>query len=138
MVGTGTGIMNVDLVGTSYFLVTIFSIRSCFAIRFTFPSGYTGSKVGDATYGYTGSKVGDVTCDVTVAESTAEPRDCVGCLVGAGSLAESSRRCGGLVVLLSAGSPRRLAPAFIHSPYRLGCCSGLGSCKVQFFFSWPK
>ena len=126
MVGTGSVIADVDLVGTSWVLVYIFSIKSCFSVRFTFLSGYTGFKFGDGTR------------DVTIVESTAKPRDCADCLVGAGSLAESSRRCGRLVVLLSAGSSRHLTPAFIHSPYGLGCCSRLGSCKVQFFFSWPK
>lgn len=64
--------------------------------------------------GYIGSKVGDGTRDVTVARSTVELLGCVDYLGGVVSLAESSRRCGGLVVLASAGSPQRLAPAFIH------------------------
>ena len=64
----------------------------------------------------TGSKAGYGTRDVIVAESTTKPLDCANFLVGAGSLAESSHQCGGLVILASVGSLRHLTLAFIHSP----------------------
>ena len=113
MVGTSSGIMHVDLGGSSWVLVKIFTIKSSFSIRISFPCGYIGSKVNCGARGE------------SVAGSMSVPLGCVDYLGGSVSLAESYHRCGGLVDLSLARSPRRLAPAFIHSPYRLGYCFGL-------------
>lgn len=51
LVRTGFGIKDVDLGGTSWVLFKIFSVRSSFSVRLSFPCGYTGSKVGDGIRG---------------------------------------------------------------------------------------
>lgn len=51
LVRIGFGIRDVDLGGTSWVLFKIFSVRSSFSVRLSFPCGYTGSKVGDGIRG---------------------------------------------------------------------------------------
>ena len=126
MVGTSSGIIHVDLGGSLWVLVKIFTIKLSFLVKISFLCGYIGSKVNDGARGE------------SVAGSIFVSLGCVDYLGGSISLVESYHQCGGLVGLSLARSPRRLAPAFIHSPYRLGCCSRLVLSEVQCFFSWPK
>ena len=86
--------MHVDLGGSSWVLVKIFTIKSSFSVRISFPCGYIGSKVNCGARGE------------SVAGSMSVPLGCVDYLGGSVSLAESYHRCGGLVDLSLARSPR--------------------------------